>query len=608
MARHHTRNTERRALIVLAGIIVAVVVFAALCWAQKVLIPLALAIYVAFLLSPVVGFFQRRGLPRIPAVLATTILAAGVVAGLGYVLVSQISDFIVELPKYQGVIKSKINSMQEGMGDNGALANLHNFFNEIGNALQPGPEPKGPPGSASGPPLHVVVDQVQPAWVDWLPASLPTAFELLAQFALVIVLALFMLLAREDLRNRFIALVGYGHMTVTTKAADDASQRLGRFLLRQFLVNGSFGLLVGVGTALLGLNYPLLWGVLGALMRYIPYVGSPLAALFPLLQCIVQFPGWWQALAIIIGIIVIELVYANILEPWVYGVTTGVSPVALLVTTAFWTFIWGPVGLVLSTPLTVCLVVLGKYVPSLWFLSVLLGNDQVLDEGSTFYQRLSARDKEEAYRIVSAEVESSSPEAIYESLLLPTLISAARDHRRGGLNDDDLQFMLQAVQEAAARVESKRPASERVGASSEPETVHILAISSRDEIDEAALQLLAHLLQTTSCKLEVVGSDVLSSELLEMIKEKQPTAVCIAALPPGGLARARWLVKRLRHRFARLPIVVGRWGALEAVDNQRRLLRDAGANQVRIHLLETRNDLLAWRPAIARTVATTATT
>jgi predicted PurR-regulated permease PerM len=603
MARYAPTRPADRALVVLSGIIVAVVVFIALSWARQVLIPVALGVYLAFLLTPVVSFFQRRGLPRVPAVVLVTMLSAALVLGIGYVVISQVGGLIVELPIYHDIIKKKVDTLQDARKDT-PLTRLQVMLDDITAPFAPnGKNRVGPPGTESGPPLHVVVEQVEPAWVHWLPGYVPSAFELLAQLALVSVLAIFMLLSREDLRNRFIRVVGYGHMTVTTKAVDDASQRLSRFLLLQFVTNTSFGLLVGVGTLLLGLKYPLLWGVLGALMRYIPYVGSPLAALFPAIQCVVQFSEWWPALVVVGMILGLELIYANVLEPHFYGQSVGVSAVALLIAAAFWTFLWGPVGLVLSTPLTVCVVVLGKYVPALRFLGVLLGDQPGLDEPSTYYQRLSARDQEEAMRIVRNRLKTAPLETVYDEMLVPTLLNAARDHNRGGLDDTDLRFVRQAIEAAIDKVQDEGDKQSRTNAAV-PEAprvpaVHILGVAGRDENDELALKMLKQLVQGGACELEIVGPETLSSELLAMVKEKEPAAICIAAVPPGGLQQARYLCKRLRKRFPRLQIMVGRWGLQGGLENQRRSLRDAGANQIRTALVETRNDLLAWRPALA---------
>jgi predicted PurR-regulated permease PerM len=602
MARYAPTRPADRALVVLSGIIVAVVVLMVLYWARQVLIPVALAVYLAFLLTPVVTYFQRRGMPRVPAVVLVTVLSAAVVLGIGYVVISQIGGLIGELPNYHDIIKKKVDTLQDA-GKDTPLTRLRVMLDDLTAPFTPnGKDRNGPPGTESGPPLHVVVEQVAPAWVHWLPGYGPTVFEFLAELALVVVLALFMLLSREDLRNRFIRVVGYGHMTVTTKAVDDASQRLSRFLLMQFVTNVSFGLFVGLGTLLLGLKYPLLWGVLGALMRYIPYIGSAGAALFPVIQCLVQFAEWWPALVVVGMIIGLELIYANVLEPYFYGQTVGVSAVALLISAAFWTFLWGPVGLVLSTPLTVCVVVLGKYVPALHFLGVLLGDQPALDEPATFYQRLSARDAEEAMRIVRDRLKTSPPKKIYDELLVPALVNAVRDHKRGGLDDADLAFVRQAIEDTIEKFEDARREQRRTELAGREAPVacgvHILGVAGRDENDALTLKMLQQLVQGGACELEIVGPEALSSELLAMVKEKEPAAICIAAVPPGGLQHARYLCKRLRKRFPRLQIMVGRWGLLGGFDNQRRSLRDAGANQIRTALLETRNDLLAWCPAL----------
>jgi hypothetical protein len=388
---------------------------------------------------------------------------------------------------------------------------------------------------------------------------------------------------------------------------DDASQRLSRFLLAQALLNGTFGVCVAVGLSLLGVDYAILWGFIGALMRYLPYIGSPLAAVFPVTLSLVQFDAWWPAVVVLVMILGLEALCGNVLEPIFYGHSIGVSAVALLVAAAFWTFLWGPIGLVLSAPLTVCLVVLGKYVPYLRFLSVLLGDKPALDEDTTFYQRLSAHDQEEATRIALAYARSHPPQQTYDELLIPALTYAARDHQHGGLDAEDLRFARASIRAILADIGAahgvlvcteipKALAADRAPVRSR---IRILGVAARDENDELGLEMLRHLLAGHDCELVVVGDDRLSSEMLQAVEEEQPVAVCIAALPPGGQGRIRYLCKRLRQRFPDLRIVVGRWGVPGPAQNYLKAFQKAGANQVRTTLLETRDDLVAWLPALA---------
>ena len=307
-------------------------------------------------------------------------------------------------------------------------------------------------------------------------------------------------------------------------------------------------------STLIGVQYALLWGVLCGVMRYIPYIGSPFAALFPLVLSVAQFEGWLEP-ALVCGLFVgLELVTANVFEPWLFGHSIGVSAVALLIAAAFWAFLWGPVGLVLSCPLTVCLVVLGKYVPQLEFLAILLGDEPPLDEDSTYYQRLSAHDQDEAEDIVLDYIKDHGPDAVYDALLIPALVNAGRDLQRQGLDDADVKFIHEATREILVTIEDarlERKTKEPVAAAGKNQhedltAVEILGVAARGEPDELGLEMLRQMLADESCQMTIAGKDVLASELLTMVEKRAPQAVCIAALPPGGLTHARFLCKRLR--------------------------------------------------------------
>jgi hypothetical protein len=313
-------------------------------------------------------------------------------------------------------------------------------------------------------------------------------------------------------------------------------------------------------------------------------------------------------------ILALDAVVGNVLEPRLYGQRIGVSAVALLVAAAFWTFLWGPTGLVLACPLTVCVVVLGKYVPCLRPLSVLLGDEPALAEDATFYQRLSARDTEEAVTIAVAHAKANSAAQTFDALLVPALTSAARDRQRGGLDTEDMSSIQEAMRsvlhgvvaaESAAQPATHSSASETNSHESSHAAVRILGVAARDANDELALEILGQMLVGQNCELEIAGADTVSGELVEMVEKDQPAAVCIAGLPPGNRDRIRYLCKRLRQRFPELRIIVGRWGADGTARYHQKVIQKAGANHVTTTLLETRNDILAWLPALAEQEETT---
>jgi predicted PurR-regulated permease PerM len=339
----------QRALVVLTGTVVGVVVVAALYWAQVVFIPVALAVFLAFLLNPPVRLLQQRGLGRIPSVLLVVLLAGLLMGGLGWLAVRQVTGLLGQLPNYTANVKAKIKSLQES---GGGSARLEQMVDEITRQVQgkPAGPDAGPPDPAASPPrpagqpAHVVVQPESPAWVGRLPGYLGPALEALAGLALALILAVFMLLKREDLRNRFIRLVGHGQLTFTTKAVDDAGQRVSRYLFMQLLVNAGFGVALGLALLLIGVDHPLLWGLLAAALRYVPYIGVWIAAALILVLSLAMSPGWVQPLLALGLIFALEMVTGNVVEPWVYGRSLGVSEVALLIAAAFWAFLWGPVG------------------------------------------------------------------------------------------------------------------------------------------------------------------------------------------------------------------------------------------------------------------------
>jgi predicted PurR-regulated permease PerM len=611
MARVNPPSSNEKALLLLCATIVGAAAIGVLYVAQRVLMPVALALFFAFLLTPVVIKFQRWGLHRVVAVLSVTLLTAALFLGFGWLVVSQMVGLAGNLPSYTENINKKIAAVR-ALGEDTVWSRLETMIHKLG--VEPDvPEAANPKDGLTTPetpiqqPAPVVINQAEKPWLSWLASSVSPAAEFLGQVGLIIVLVVFMLLSREDLRNRFIRLIGHGRLTVTTKAVDDASQRLSRFLLVQLTINASFGLCVTLGLTLIGVDYALLWGFLIGVLRYVPYIGSPIAALFPIVLSIAQFDGWLQPALVAVLILGLELVAANVFEPWLFGHSIGVSPIALLIAAAFWAFLWGPIGLVLSCPLTVCLVVLGKYVPNLEFLTVLLGKEPALAEDFTYYHRLSAHDQDEATDIVLEHIKDHPIDEVYDSLLIPALTYAERDLQHKGLDEDDVHFVHETTREILADVEGvrqERQAAAEPPASTEnlrpvPDRVRILGIPARGQSDAIALEMLRQMLEGQPCELIIAGHEVLSSELLTMIEEQAPAVVCIAAVPPGGLARARFLCKRLRSRFPELRLLVGRWGLTTTEEKQDKTLRDAGADYVRNSLVACRDDLVAWLPALA---------
>jgi predicted PurR-regulated permease PerM len=594
----HKSRSPHRSLQVLTATVVSVVVVACLYWAHVVLVPVALAAFLCFLLTPLVIGLQRRGVPRTLAVVLVVLLAASLLAGMGWVFFAELKSLTAELPKYADNITGKIKSVQGTVS--GILGpHLPETIRDISGAIQSAadrssPLAVAPAGSA---PPKVVVEPEGPAWLTRLLSFVSPVLETLAGALLTLVLVIFMLLTREDLRNRVIRLVGRGRITLTTKALDEAGQRISRYLLMQFAINAAYGLAFALGLYLIGVRQALLWGMLACLMRYVPYVGIWIVTLLVIVLSVAMFPGWLPTLLILGLVMGLELVTYNFLEPLLFSQSMGVSEVALLVAAAFWAFLWGPIGLVLSGPLTVCLAVLGKYVPQLEFLDVLLSDERALEPEVSFYQRLSARDQDEAVDILSAYMQKTPPDRIYDDLLLPALNSTRRDRREGGLDRDDEQSIWQNIREIIEDFDDSRPppGGKQTEAASreEPDSARarILGCPARDEADELALEMFRQLLDPLKWDFELATNQLLTTEVLALAAKKERSLICIASLPPGGLAHTRYICKRLRQRFPKMKIMVGRWGLKTALDENRAQLLGAGADRVTTTLLETRDYL-----------------
>jgi predicted PurR-regulated permease PerM len=605
----------QRALIVLASTVVGVVVVSCLYWAQKVFIPVALAVFLTFLLAPLVGFLQRHRLGRAPSVILVVLLAALALGGVVWLVTAEVRGLVAELPKYSENIQAKVRSLRE-MSEGAGTDRFQKMIRDVTGAWKSRPAgPEGGEGDGQAVPAAVTPDKPpavvmqpdSPAWLGRLPDLLAPLAELLGPLGLTLVLVVFMLLKREDLRNRLIRLVGHGRITVTTKAVDDAGQRISRFLRMQFIINLSFGLAMTAGLLAIQVPHAFLWGFLATLLRYVPYLGSTITSVVLITVSMAVFPGWLQPLLVVALIVALELTAANVMEPWLFSQSMGVSAVALLVAAAFWAFLWGPVGLVLSSPLTVCLVVLGKYVPQLEFLDVLLGDEPPLDGDVTYYQRLLARDQDEAAQLVLAQAKASPPEQVYDTLLLPALNYVKRDRERDELTEADEQFVLRATREIVEDLgERQAAAADAAGAETPaaagagpPRKTRVLGCPGHDEADALALEMLRQLLDPARWEMEIMSAEVLSAELVAVAAEKEPALVFIGALPPGGLAHTRYLCKRLRARLPEARIVVGRWGLKGNVEQNEAQLREAGADQVETTLAETRDHLTAWLPVLA---------
>ena len=573
-ATGHRRGTlltaEIRPLIALAT---GALVVACLYWGQGVLIPVALAGLLAFLLSPVVNAIDRWGAGRATSVLVVVLLAFCLAGGVGWVLLRQLVSLADELPQYSAHIRQRVKDVR-GLSKGGSVEKVQRTLTEVVGEMQ-----KDEPKATAAKPIPVIVQPPSP-----LLARLPGLLDVLAATGVVTVLVIFMLFERQDLRDRLIRLVGYRRVTVTTRALDEATARITRYLLMQSIINGSFGVALGIALFLLGIPYAALWGVLAAALRFIPYVGAAIAVLLPTALALAVFPGWSRPLLIVGVFLALELTAYMVVEPWLYGQTAGVSPVALLVAVIFWTWLWGSVGLLLATPLTVCLIVLSKHLPSMGFLVLLMGDDPVLEPKARYSQRLLARDQDEAADIVEAYVKANDPESVYDEVLLPALYYAKQDCEREKISEADAEFVALATREIVEELDHDRASTAiRDAKATEGSLVPrrlLFMCPARDEIDGVALAIAGHLIDATRWQIEMLGPAMLTSEVAQLVEERRPALVCIGSVAPGGVSHTRHLCKRLRARCPDLSMVVGRFGLHDESLDEQQQLEEGGADHI----------------------------
>ena len=404
--------------------------------------------------------------------------------------------------------------------------------------------------------------------------------------AIVVVFVIFMLLQREDLRDRVVRLLGTHSMHTTVMALDDAAERVSRYLLMQTLINGVHGALVATGLFFIGVPEPMLWGALTVVLRFIPYLGPALAAAGPIVLSVAVFDNWTYPLLTVGWILMLELISNNVLEPRLYGSSVGVSSLALLVATVFWTWLWGTVGLFLATPLTVCLAVMGKYIPQLEFLGVMLSDQPVLEPRERFYQRLLADDVDEAEELLDEALRNGSPVEVADSIVLPALRLAEQDHDRGAIDEAKRRAVVDRVGELVDDLREARHSAGRAGDAASalpagrPAPFTMLCLPAADHADELAAELFAALVTAPSVEARGVSVDTLKGEMLELVEQARPDLVCISAMPPAAVLHARYLCKRLRNRFPELPILVGLWDAQGDLQKSRDRLTSIGANEV----------------------------
>jgi len=551
--------------------VVAILTIATLYFAREILIPIAIAVLLAFVLVPLAQLVERAHLGRVFSSLLVVLLAITVVVVLGWTVTKQLATVVEQVPDYQQNIADKIDVLRGAPAQ--ALGKVANTMNELRDRLTLSPQNGSlNPSSKGQRKQSAVKSPVQVTLVktpSLPPDSLQTALHFLLGAALVFVFTLFVIIRREDVRNRFLSLVGTGHLHTATDAMDDAAARVSRYLRLQLVINTCYGIVIGIGLHFIGLPGALLWGVIAGIMRFLPYLGPPLGGIGPVLLSLAIFPGWHAAVFTLALYVCVELTISQFVEPTLYGERTGLSPLAVLVAAVFWTALWGPLGLVVSTPLTTCLLVLGRRVPRLAFLHKLLGDEPVLTPDAHFYQRMLAMDSQEAREVLEANLQSHSLEEVYESVLIPALELAEQDRHNDVLDDFTERFIYESTKELVEEIyESRNHVDEATGDPENGESrarsrekavpLHVVCVPARDEADEIIAIMLAHTLQRAGYEADSFSVSAPSDVLRELDRIK-PDIACISALPPFAIAHARLLYRSLHARWPELRVIVGLW-------------------------------------------------
>ncbi len=558
-------------------------VIAALYLGRDLLIPLALAALLTFLLAPLVTRLERW-LGRIASVLLVVALIFSATGAAGYVLTRQIIDLVTKLPDYKENIQTKLRTFQTSKG--GVFSKFSDTVEELKKerpgAGTPTPvvtqtpgDPETAKASPPGPPTTAVpVKVVETSRADPMDLAQSIVAPLLGPLgtaALVLVLVICMLLQREDLRSRLIRLIGQGRISSTTSAMVDASARVSRYLVMQLVVNVSYGIPVAVGLYFIGVPNAVLWGAFAVVLRFIPYVGPWIAAAFPITLALAASPGWTAVLLAIGLFVVLEVLSNNVMEPWLYGKHTGISPIALILAAIFWTWLWGPVGLVLATPLTVCLVVMGRHIPRLSFLSVMLSDEEALTPAQDCYHRILTVGEKDEMELIEEYLKANSLTALYDAVLLPVIATAEIDHRLESLDDEqraqveqclrdiieDLGTRPPVVAEDAAAEAATAPAPRPAPAPA----CRVFCLPARASRDELGGAMLAQLLEQAGFEAQSAGGKLVAGELLGLVEKAGVDAVCISVVAPSTVIHARYLCTKLHVAFP----AARRWIEVRAV-------------------------------------------
>lgn len=567
-------------------------VIAALYFAKPVFLPLALAMLLTFLLAPAVRRLQTWGLPKLPAVVLVVAFAFTVILGIGALVVQQVTTLTHNLPVYQYNIEEKIRSAREFVGG-GTLERISNFLGDLNQEArkkndtpQRGAAPQ--PAEDLAKPIPVEVHQPGATPMQVAERVLQPLVDPITTAGLVVIFVIFFLLQRQNLRDRLIRLAGSHDLQRTTDAINDGAQRLSRYFLAQTALNVLFGLIVGIALTFIGVPNPVLFGILAMLLRFVPYIGAFIAAILPIALAVAVDPGWSMALMTTALFLVVEPLIGQVIEPLVYGHSTGLTPVAVIISATFWTWLWGPIGLLLSTPLTVCLGVLGRHIPWLHFLDVMIGDEPPLSPAQSFYQRALAADIDEAADQAEGMLSRRSLSYVYDKVVLEALNLAQIDFHRGLLDPKHVEQINEAVHELIADTSDYEDVTPPVAArndnditsvkeNEEPPSLPdlpvlrdlppewggkpVLCVAGRGPFDDAVARMLIQLLEKHGLGGSAETNAAVSSSNIVRLNSAGVTMVCLSYLDLGSSpAHLRHSIKRIRRQITGAKLVVGLWG------------------------------------------------
>jgi predicted PurR-regulated permease PerM/GAF domain-containing protein len=541
------------------GLLTAAIIIAALYFGRDILIPLALAVFLGFVLDPLVIRLKRLGLPRTIAVAVVTVSTLVLIGLTGLFMANQISTLSARLPTYQTNIVEKLRGLREGADKpgmfDGAMKTFETFRREINISAAP---PASTPGAArrnaaSDSPQRVLIEEAPPSSFDQATEWLKLGSGPLATAGIVLVFMVLILLDRLDLRDRMLRLWG-GSLHRSTDAMDEAGARISKYLTMQLVVNASYGVPLAIGLWFVGVPGALLWGATAIVMRFVPYVGPMISAIFPLTLAFAIDPGWNMVLWTAGLIAALQMISSNFVAPWLYGASTGLSAISLMASAIFWTALWGPVGLVMSTPLTVCLLVIGRYLPRLQFLDVLLGSQPALDTPTRIYQRLLAGDVEEAIELAHEQTTGTKLTAFYDQVGIPVLRMASHDHASASTAHHRHRIVI-GMEALIDDIAELHPGTDT------PQRPITVCIGAKWEIDTLAARMLAHALSLERLPAEHRPAATVSADYIARLDLKGAQVVLLSYFSRDPQIPARHFCRRLRRRWPDVHIILGLWNA-----------------------------------------------